>query len=209
MRYLRSTILGIAALILINLFATAELKKGDKLYAFSLKSTEDKEITLKVNEDKLTLIEEFMENGKKIIKKTYPDVVLLDFWAIWCVPCRAAIPHLQKLYEKYKPKEGQDKGGVVLIGISLDRKGLKVVKPFVKKLKLKYIMLADSSGQSSDKDLLQTSKDIADKYKVIGLPVVYVVDSEGVIQHVHVGFKKEYIAKLESKIKKIISQGKQ
>ena len=90
----------IAAVLLILLYthglALAPLKKGNKLLAFSLMSIEDKKITVKLEENRLTVIEEFMKDGKTIIEKSYPDAVMLDFWATWCIPCRAAMPYMDK-----------------------------------------------------------------------------------------------------------------
>ena len=208
MRHTRIIITAILALLLINIFAATELKEGENLKPFSLKTIDDKVITLRVEDGKLTLTREYTDNGDKIVKKSYPDAVLIDFWTTWCVPCRAAYPYLQKLHEKFKPEEGQCKGGAEIIGISLDRKGSKIVKPFLKKIKVTYTILAGSTGKSGDEGLLRTAKDVGNKYKIIGVPVVYLIDSEGVIQHVHTGFKKEFMIELENMIKELISEEK-
>jgi len=207
MRYIRPPGAVFLALLLINSFSSAELKEGETLKPFSLKSIDDKVITLKVEESRLTMIREFTESGEKVTKKSYPDAILLDFWSTWCVPCRAAYPHLQKLHEKFKPKEGQEEGGAEIIGLSLDRKGSKVVKPFLKKIKVFYTILADPTGESTE-ELLRAAKDVGDKYKVIGLPTVYLIDSKGTIQHVHTGFKKEHMKDLENMIQELISEEK-
>lgn len=197
----------VSLLLLISIFSSAELKEGETLKPFSLKSIDDKVITLKVGEGRLTMIREFSEGGKKITHKSYPYAVLIDFWTTWCVPCRAAYPHLQKLHEKFKPREGQEEGNAEIIGISLDKKGSKIVKPFLKKIEVSYTILADSTGESSE-DLLRTAKDVGDNYKVIGLPTVYLIDSKGIIQHVHTGFKKEHMEDLANMIQELISEGK-
>lgn len=204
---LRIKILTIVLIFLFtNSFASAVLKKGDKFYAFSLISIEDKTITVKLEENKLTVIEEFIEDGKTIVKKSYPDAVILDFWATWCMPCRAAMPYMQKLYEKYRTKEGEDKGGLELFSIALDIRGSKIVKPFFKRARVKitYSMLADPTTSSDDEDLIRTTKDMQLKYKVQEIPVVYLIDSKGIIEHVHTGFKKSHIADLENTIKEMV-----
>lgn len=209
MKKYRYTITALAIMLLFNASLWAELRKGEKLYPFSLKSINDKIVTVKVDKGKLTVITEFTKDGKKVVQKTNPDAVLVDFWATWCPPCRVAIPYLQKLYEKYKPKKGQDKGGALIIGIGLDRGGSKVIKPFAESQKLTYIMLADSTDKSGKNDkLLRTAIDAANKYRVQGIPTTYLFDPKGVIRDVHVGFRRGLEVQIEDKIKKLIAERK-
>ncbi|NOR52695.1 MAG: redoxin domain-containing protein [Candidatus Aminicenantes bacterium] len=203
----------IAAALLILLFthglALAVLKKGNKLLAFSLMSIEDKKITVKLEENRLTLIEEFMKDGKTIVEKSYPDAVMLDFWATWCLPCRAAMPYMDKLYEKYRAKEGQAKGGLELLGIAIDTRGARVVKPFFKRATISYRMLADPTTGSDDEGLIRTTKKMKSRYKVQEIPVVFLIDAKGTIDHVHIGFTKKDITGLENAIKETIQGGKE
>ena len=209
MKAYRYTITALIIMLLFSASVFAELKKGEKLHPFSLKSIDDKVVTVKIDEGKLTVISEFTKDGEKVVQKINPDVILLDFWATWCPPCRVATPHLQKLYKEYKPKKGQDKGGLLMIGVSLDHNGSKAVKPFVKKQKLTYIMLADSTDKSGDDDkLLRTARDAAGKYKVQGIPTAYLFDAKGVIKDVHVGFREGLEVQLEDEIKKLIAERK-
>jgi peroxiredoxin len=55
------------------------------------------------------------------------QVVVVDYWATWCGPCRTAMPHLQKLYDTYKSQ------GVTVLALSVDQKGPEVVKPFIQR----------------------------------------------------------------------------
>lgn len=203
----------IAAVLLILLFthglALATLKKGNKLLAFSLMSIEDKKITVKLEENRLTVIEEFVKDGKTIVEKSYPDVVMLDFWATWCIPCRAAMPYMDKLYEKYRAKEGQTKGGLELLGIAIDTRGSRVVKPFFKRATISYRMLVDPTTGSDDEGLIRTAKKMKSRYKVQEIPVVFLIDAKGIIEHVHVGFNKKHISDLENAIKETLQGGKE
>lgn len=206
MKTYRFTITALLIVLLFSASVFAELRKGEKLHPFSLKSIDDKVVTVKIDdEDKLIVISEFTKDGEKVVQKAYPDVVLLDFWATWCPPCRVAIPHLQKLHKKYKPKKGQDKGGLLVIGVSLDNSGSKAVKPFAKKQKVTYLMLADATKKSGDDKLLRKARDAANKYKVQGIPTAYLFDAKGIINDVHVGFGKGLEVKLENEIKKMIA----
>lgn len=176
------------------------LAKGDRLIPFSLKGVDDVTYTVFLENGRLCLLTEKVVNGKPEQAKTYPAGVLVDFWATWCVPCRAAMPYMQQLYEKYQPKPGQAEGGLQLFGIALDQKGSKVIKPFYAKLKISYPMLADPPERAAAADVIQTTKDMAGRYKVQEIPVVYLIDAAGVISHAHIGFKKEHITELDENI---------
>jgi thiol-disulfide isomerase/thioredoxin len=188
--------------------SSAVLKKGDKFYPFSLKSVDQRTFTVRLEQGKLTLLTESGEAEKKETKKTYPDAILLDFWATWCVPCRAAMPSMQQIHEKYQPRAGQEKGGLNLLGVALDQKGSLVVKPLYQKSKVTYPMLADPTSGGED-NFVRTTRDMAKKYKVQEIPVVYLINSRGDIVHVHVGFKKKEIADLKSMVEKSIMEKKE
>ena len=178
------------------------LKKGDKFLPFSLISNHDDIYTVTLEEGKLTVKIKPMAGGEEIVLR--PDSVLLDFWATWCVPCRKAMPHMQKLHEKFKPADNTESGGLVLLGISIDTKGNKVVKPFFNKLDFTYPMLADPTEGKDG--VIRTAKDMKSEYKVQAIPVVYLIDYQGIIQHAHTGFKEKDIEDMENAINAITEE---
>lgn len=97
-------------------------------------------------------------------------VVVVEFWATWCPPCRRSIPHLGKLQKEFGDK-------VVILGISNEK--LSTVKKFYKKMKDKmtYTVAIDKNGA--------TSKGYMKAYNVRGIPHAFIVKGGKVIWHGH------------------------
>lgn len=109
-------------------------------------------------------------------------VILLSFWATWCVPCRTEIPWFIEFQQAYK------ESGLVVLGVSLDDDGWKPVKPYLDEMKIDYrVMVAD--------------KDIAPLYGGLeSIPVTLIIDKAGRIAVTHVGLcpKDEYETAIHS-----------
>jgi thiol-disulfide isomerase/thioredoxin len=70
-------------------------------------------------------------------------VVLVDFWATWCPPCRKVIPHLAELHKKYRKK------GLVVVGVSVDHAGEELLRTFVHEWKMTYPVVWDSDRNAA------------------------------------------------------------
>lgn len=195
----RTAVVFSLLLLLVSLPAEAVLAKGDRLKPFSLKALDGRQVTIAVQDGRLTVIE-----GDIIF---HPAAVLIDFWATWCVPCRKAMPVMQKLHDTYKPASDVTEGGLKLFGLSLDVKGSRIVKPFFERMKFTYDMLADPPDAALPSGVLGTAKEIAAAYDVQEIPVVYIIDASGTIVHVHVGFKDEHAVELEAAVSALVSSG--
>lgn len=115
-------------------------------------------------------------------------VVLLDFWATWCGPCRMSIPELVKLGEKYSEEK------VVILGISLDdarRVSNKQLESFIEKQKINYRILR------YDMKILQ---DYFGNERV-SIPTLFVIDQKGVIRDKIIGYSPGV---LENSLKRLL-----
>src|SRR5512135_3347041 len=80
-------------------------------------------------------------DGKTVeLKQLAGKVVVINFWATWCGPCRAEIPGMLEIYGKYKEK------GLEIVGVSLDQQGFSVVTPFVQRMKIDYPIVVGDGG---------------------------------------------------------------
>lgn len=118
------------------------------------------------------------------LSSTAGKVVLLDFWATWCPPCRMGVPELQELYDRYKAK------GLVIVGVSLDQGGAADVRPFVKANGVTYpIVIGDQR--------------VANLYGGIrGIPTMFVVDRGGNVVKKLVGYQQKSV--LEAVVKELL-----
>jgi thiol-disulfide isomerase/thioredoxin len=97
-------------------------------------------------------------------------VVLVNFWATWCDPCKTEIPWLIQFNQKYGPK------GLVILGVAMDDEGKKVVEPWVKMKRF------DVNGQQAAMDypILLGNDKIADKFGgILGLPTSMLYSRDG------------------------------
>jgi cytochrome c biogenesis protein CcmG/thiol:disulfide interchange protein DsbE len=109
-------------------------------------------------------------NGAVVTPAEYKGkVVLLNFWATWCVPCKAEIPWFQEFESKFKDK------GFAVLGVSLDEEGWGVVKPYVSERKITYRMVIGTEEMSTMYGGIDS------------LPTTFIIDQAGKIAAIHTG----------------------
>lgn len=114
-------------------------------------------------------------------------IVLVDFWASWCAPCRESLPVLERLSKRYVDK------GLVIVGVNID-KTPDLARSFLEKnrLALTFPVVNDKKHE------------VAGRYAPPTMPSSYVIDKEGRVRSVHAGFKASDAAKLEAEIKALL-----
>ena len=99
---------------------------------------------------------------------------IVEFWATWCPPCRASIPHLNETYNKFKDK------GLVVIGQDCYEKDETLVAPFVKKMgdKMTYRVALDDKSSDSKGQMAKTWMEAAGRN---GIPSAFLVNTKGIV----------------------------
>lgn len=112
-------------------------------------------------------------------------VILLDFWASWCVPCRASFPWMNEIQKKYQSH------GLEVIAVNLD-KDPSLAEAFLSKVPAGFTIAFDPAGE------------VAAKYGLQGMPASYLIDEQGHILKSHIGFFTSEIEARELEIKAIL-----
>jgi thiol-disulfide isomerase/thioredoxin len=121
--------------------------------------------------------------GKNVTLADYKGkVILLDFWATWCGPCKVEIPHFIEFQEKYSGK------GFQVVGISVDDTAEKL-EPYVRDMKMNYPVL---QGLNHD--------DVQDAYgPILGIPVSVLISRDGKVCATHTGLTDRDVFEREIK----------
>ena len=112
-------------------------------------------------------------DGKKVELSDYKGKkVILNFWATWCPPCKAEMPHMEKYYEKNADKENVE---ILAVNLTSMDKGEKKIKEFVDGYGLTFPILLDAEGK------------IGEEFQAFTIPTTYMIDTKGTVQHKIVG----------------------
>ena len=163
---LRTLPLAVAGLLLFTQPAAAILQKGDKAPAIKLVTTSGQPVTL--------------ANYKGY-------VLVMDFFATWCIPCKESIPHMNTLNRKYS------KQGLQILGVSVDEGGVREVKNFIADRKIAYPVAI-------------AGEDLQTEYGLRSIPTIYVINKKGIVAEKFQGYSDQTGRAMEDAIKRLLAE---
>lgn len=113
-------------------------------------------------------------------------IIYVDFWASWCQPCRRSLP----LYEALQKRLGTDRFLILAVNLDEDRKD---AEKFLGRHPVTYPVLMDPTGDS------------ARDWAVLAMPSSYLVDSNGRLAHIYLGFEPSHMGEIEHDIKTLLA----
>ena len=127
------------------------------------------------------------DSGTVSLKQYRNQVVFIDFWASWCVPCKYSFPWMNEMQERY----GED--GFKVIGINVD-KDKAMAQKFLELVPASFDIAYDPEGE------------VADLYSLKVMPSSYLIDRDGNLVHAHKGFKTSDGSRMEDMIRKLLDE---
>ncbi|MBL1277008.1 MAG: TlpA family protein disulfide reductase [Ectothiorhodospiraceae bacterium] len=115
------------------------------------------------------------------------DVVMINFWASWCAPCRQEMPLLEDMYKKYSDL------GFVLLGVNVEEDSSKAIE-LLREVPVSFPVLFDNKN------------DVTKLYKVVAMPSTVMVDRDGNMRYLHRGYLPGYEAEYIKQIKELIRE---
>ncbi len=115
------------------------------------------------------------------------DVVMINFWASWCAPCRQEMPLLEEMYKKYSDL------GFVLLGVNVEEDSSKAGE-LLREIPVTFPILYDNTNK------------VTKMYKVVAMPSTVMVDRDGNMRYLHRGYLPGYEAEYIKQIKELIRE---
>jgi thiol-disulfide isomerase/thioredoxin len=114
-------------------------------------------------------------------------VVYLDFWASWCTPCRQSFPWMQALQDSYR------RSGLTVVAVNLDHESSDAER-FLQQYPVNFRVVLDPDG------------DLAERFRVVGMPSSRLIDRHGVVRFTHIGFQIQEQVLYEQQIRQLLAE---
>lgn len=125
-------------------------------------------------------------SGKNIkLSELRGEVVMVNFWASWCGPCREELPLLDELYQQYRDY------GFTLLGVNVDENRAAADK-LLEQIPVSFPVLYDPASA------------VSELYQVDAMPSTILIDRDGNLRHLHRGYKPGYEDKYDAEIKALV-----
>ena len=158
--------LGLAMTTLVASLAWAATLSGPAP-GFTLQSTTGEQVSLASLKDK---------------------VVMVNFWATWCVPCRQEMPHLQALYERYESL------GFELLAVNVEKNSAEGVRKWLEETPVTFPVLLDGNNQ------------VTKLYKVQTMPSTVLIGRDGTMRFIHHGYKPGYENEYQTQVRALLRE---
>jgi peroxiredoxin len=127
------------------------------------------------------------EGGNLRLQEQRGQVVMVNFWASWCGPCKQEMPHLSRLYDKYRS------AGFVLWGVNIDEDP-NAANSTMARLGLKFPVLLDSD------------KAVSKNYDLGSMPATVLIDRDGRVRYLYKGYRDGMEAEYERQIRALVKE---
>ena len=126
--------------------------------------------------------------GKQLSLADYQgQVVMINFWASWCAPCRQEMPILEALYQRYESL------GFTLLGVNVDENSEQAIE-YLQEVTVSFPVLLD------------TTNNISKAYDVIAMPSTILVGRDGTLRYIHHGYQPGYENEYQNQIRELIRE---
>lgn len=115
------------------------------------------------------------------------QVVMINFWASWCGPCRQEMPILDQLYQRYEPM------GFTLLGVNVEEDSAAAEK-VLREIPVSFPVLYDSKNQ------------VSENYQVRAMPSTFLIDRDGKVRYLHKGYKPGYEEAYQQQVRELIRE---